>query len=79
MSATTSVDHEWAHDESTNRSAEKHRKNQGKLGVPKRGVFEGVGGGGQKRGNGLEQGDGCDVKKFSWTIVVWWSETGSIL
>ncbi len=41
MSATTSVDHEWAHDESTNRSAEKHRKNQGKLGVPKRGVFGG--------------------------------------
>ena len=41
MSATTSVDHEWAHDESTNRSAEKHRKNQGKLGVSKRGVFEG--------------------------------------
>ena len=41
MSATTSVDHEWSHDESTNRSAEKHRKNQGKLGVPKRGVFEG--------------------------------------
>jgi hypothetical protein len=41
VSATTSVDHEWAHDESTNRSAEKHRKNQGKLGVSKRGVFEG--------------------------------------
>ena len=39
MSATTSVDHEWAHDESTNRSAEKHRKNQGKLGASKRGVF----------------------------------------
>ncbi len=38
MSATTSVDHERTHDESTNRSAEKHRKNQGKLGVPK-GVF----------------------------------------
>ena len=38
MSATTSVDHEWAHDESTNRSAEKHRKNQGKLEGPK-GVF----------------------------------------
>ncbi len=41
MSATTSVDHEGAHDESTNRGAEKHRKNQGKLGVSKRGVFEG--------------------------------------
>jgi hypothetical protein len=41
VSATTSVDHEWAHDESTNRSAEKHRKNQEKLGVLKRGVFEG--------------------------------------
>lgn len=39
MSATTSVDHEGAHDESTNRSAEKHRKNQGKLEGPKRGVF----------------------------------------
>ncbi len=37
----TSVDHERAYDESTNRSAEKHRKNQGKLGVPKGGVFEG--------------------------------------
>ncbi len=48
MSATTSVDHERAHDESTNRSAEKHRKNQGKLGVPKRGVFGGVGGGSGK-------------------------------
>jgi hypothetical protein len=33
---TTSVDHEWAHDARTNRSAEKHRKNQGKLGVSKR-------------------------------------------
>jgi hypothetical protein len=41
VSATTSGDHERAHDESTNRSAEKHRKNQGKLGVPKRGVFGG--------------------------------------
>ncbi len=48
MSATTSVDHERTHDESTNRSAEKHRINQGKLGVPKRGVFGGVGGGGEK-------------------------------
>jgi hypothetical protein len=79
VSATTSVDHEWSHDESTNRSAEKHRKNQGKLGVPKRGVFEGVGGGGQKRGNGLEQGDGRDVKKFLGTSVAWWSGTDSIL
>ncbi len=41
MSATTSVDHEWAHDESTNRSAEKHRKNRGKLGVSKGGLVEG--------------------------------------
>ncbi len=49
MSATTSVDHERAHDESTNRSAEKHRKNQGKLGVPKRGVFEGSAEGVEKR------------------------------
>jgi hypothetical protein len=48
VSATTSVDHERAHDESTNRSAEKHRKNQGKLGVPKKGVFGGVGGGSGK-------------------------------
>ncbi len=57
MSATTSVDHEWAHDESTNRSAEKHRKNQWKLGVSKRGVFEGSAEEG-KMGNGLEQGTG---------------------
>ncbi len=64
MSATTSADHEWAHDESTNRSAEKHRKNQGKFGGAKKGCFWRVGGGGQKRGNGLEQGDGRDVKKF---------------
>ena len=49
MSATTSVDHEWAHDESTNRSAEKHRKNQGKLGASKRGVFGGLGGVGGRR------------------------------
>ena len=41
MSATTSVDHEGTHDESTNRSAEKHRKNQGNWGVGKRGVLEG--------------------------------------
>jgi hypothetical protein len=42
VSATTSGDHERAHDESTNRSAEKHRKNQGKLGASKRGVFGGA-------------------------------------
>ena len=52
MSATTSVDHEWAHDESTNRSAEKHRKNQGKFGVSKRGVFEGLAEEGKNGGTG---------------------------
>ncbi len=41
MSATASIDHEWTHDESTNRSAEKHRKNQWKLEGTKRGVFGG--------------------------------------
>jgi hypothetical protein len=40
VSATTSVDHEWAHDESTNRSAEKHRKIR-EIGGVKKGVFEG--------------------------------------
>ncbi len=42
MNATTSVDHERAHDESTNRSAEKHKKNQGNWGRQKGVFFEGA-------------------------------------
>ena len=38
MSATTSVDHEWTHDESTNRSAEKHTK-MGDFGDTEKVVF----------------------------------------
>ncbi len=60
----TSVDHEWAHDESTNRSAEKHRKNQGKLGALKRGVFKGSAER-AKMGERVGARDGRDVKKFS--------------
>lgn len=73
MSATTSVDHEWTHDESTNRSAEKHRKNQGKLGCQK-GVFLRGRWKGQKWGNGLEQGGAAwseKIFKRQGVVVEW--------
>ncbi len=60
MSATTSVDHERTHDESTNRSADKHRKNQGKLVAPKRGVF----GGSTER---AKMGERVVVRKRAWS------------
>ncbi len=42
MSATTSVDHEWAHDESTNRSAEMHTKKGQNWGCQKGAFLEGL-------------------------------------
>ncbi len=55
-----------------NRSAEKHRKKQGKLGVSKRGVFEGSAEEGKNGGMEWSKGDGRDVKKFLGTSVAWW-------
>ena len=49
MSATTSVDHEWAHDESTKSECRKAQEKSGEIGGAKRGVFGGSAEGVEKR------------------------------
>ncbi len=47
MSATTSVDHEWSHDESTKSECRKAQEKSGEIGGAKKGCFWRGGGGGQ--------------------------------